>query len=195
MTLVFKAMTAAFLMTTIPVTASAQGSGDPHEWLEDVRGEKALGWAKAESDRTLKSFQSDRRYQGFYDRALEVLQAKDRIPFVQMRPDGLYNFWQDETNVRGLLRRTSLASYRTAQPVWETVLDVDALAKAEGRSWVYQGMQCLPPAEDRCLVSLSDGGKDANVVRSSTSANGASSTAASRCPRASNRPTGRMRTA
>jgi prolyl oligopeptidase len=165
MTLVFKAMTAALLMTTIPVTASAQGSGDPHEWLEDVQGEKALGWAKAESERTLKSFQSDRRYQGFYDRALEVLQAKDRIPSVQMRPDGLYNFWQDETNVRGLLRRTSLASYRTAQPVWETVLDVDALAKAEGRSWVYQGMQCLPPAEDRCLVSLSDGGRDANVVR------------------------------
>ena len=29
------------------------------------------------------------------------------------------------------------------------MLDVDALAAAEGRSWVYQGMQCLPPEERR----------------------------------------------
>src|SRR5687768_10972050 len=57
MTLFFKAMTAAILITSIPGTASAQGSGDPHEWLEDVRGEKALGWAKAESEKTLKGFQ------------------------------------------------------------------------------------------------------------------------------------------
>ncbi|MET1112925.1 MAG: prolyl oligopeptidase family serine peptidase [Allosphingosinicella sp.] len=145
----------------------AQGSGtaDPHEWLEEVRGEKALGWAKAESEKTLKAFQSDRRYQGMYDRALEVLQAKDRIPFVQIRPDGLYNFWQDQTNVRGLLRRTTLASYRAAEPAWEPVLDIDALAKADGKSWVYKGMQCLPPAMNRCLVNLSDGGGDATVIR------------------------------
>ncbi|HYW17548.1 MAG TPA: prolyl oligopeptidase family serine peptidase [Allosphingosinicella sp.] len=165
MTLFFKAITAALLMTTIPVAASAQGSGDPHQWLEDVRGEKALGWAKAESEKTLKGFQSDRRYQTMYDRALEILQAKDRIPGVQMRPDGLYNFWQDQTNVRGLLRRTTLASYRSANPVWEPVLDVDALAKADGKSWVYKGMQCLPPAMTRCLVNLSEGGGDSNVVR------------------------------
>jgi prolyl oligopeptidase len=165
MTFFFKTMAAAILMTIIPAAAPAQDSADPHQWLEEVRGEKALAWAKAESDKTLKAFQSDRRYQGLYDRALEILQAKDRIPFVQMRPDGLYNFWQDETNVRGLLRRTTLASYRTPEPVWEPVLDIDALAKAEGKSWVYKGMQCLPPAMDRCLVNLSDGGRDANVMR------------------------------
>ncbi|HET9639855.1 MAG TPA: prolyl oligopeptidase family serine peptidase [Allosphingosinicella sp.] len=154
-------------MTAFPEVGSAQASDpvDPNQWLEDVRGERALGWAKAESERTLKGFQSDPRYQGLYDRALEVLEAKDRIPFVQMRPDGLHNFWQDQNNVRGLLRRTSLASYRTAEPAWETLLDIDALAKADGKSWVYKGMQCLPPAMDRCLVYLSDGGRDANVVR------------------------------
>lgn len=167
MSFLFRAMTAAILMTSLPATASAQASdpSDPHLWLEDVSGEKALGWAKAESDRTLKGFQSDPRYQRLYDRALEVLQAKDRIPYVQFRPDGLYNFWQDETNVRGLLRRTNLASYRTAEPVWEPVLDIDALAKADGKSWVYHGLQCLPPEMDRCLVYLSDGGRDANVIR------------------------------
>jgi prolyl oligopeptidase len=146
-------------------TAAPPPSDDPFIWLEEIRGERALAWARAENARTLGDLQSDPRYQANYDRALQILQARDRIPAVSMRPDGLYNFWQDAEHVQGILRRTTLASYRTETPVWETVLDVDALARAEGKTWVYQGMQCLPPDERYCLVSLSDGGRDANVVR------------------------------
>jgi prolyl oligopeptidase len=138
---------------------------DPFLWLEEIEGERALAWARRENERSLASLQSDPRYKLFEARALEILQAKDRIPFVSIMPTGLYNFWQDETNVRGLWRRTTLASYRTANPEWETVLDVDALAAAEKANWVYQGSDCLPPEQTRCLVSLSDGGKDANVIR------------------------------
>ena len=146
-------------------TEAAAPADDPYTWLEDIQGERALNWARHENEHTLGDLQADPRYQSFYDRALEILQARDRIPTVTMRPDGLYNFWQDADHVRGLLRRTTLASYRTENPQWETVLDVDALAAAESRNWVYQGMSCLPPDERRCLVSLSDGGRDANVVR------------------------------
>ncbi len=65
----------------------------------------------------------------------------------------------------GLWRRTPLDSYQTAAPQWETLLDVDALAKAEGRNWVYKGVDCQPDNGPRCLISLSDGGQDAKVVR------------------------------
>ena len=148
-------------------TASAQESvaGDPYVWLEDVDGPRALEWVRAENQRTLSILQSDPRYQPFYQRALEVLEASDRIPNVTFRAGQLYNFWQDPNHTKGILRRTTLESYRTDNPRWETVLDVDALAKAEGKSWVYEGMQCLPPDERRCLVSLSVGGRDATVVR------------------------------
>ena len=138
---------------------------DPFTWLEEIRGERALAWARGENARTLGELQADFRYQANYNRALDILQARDRIPTVTLRPGGLYNFWQDAAHVRGIVRRTTLDSYRADSPAWETVLDVDALAAAEGRSWVYQGMQCLPPEERRCLVNLSDGGRDANVVR------------------------------
>jgi len=157
---------------------SAQGGGplakdgfatsearDPFTFLEEIQGERALAWARAENTKTLGALQGDARYQQMYDRALTILQARDRIPGVSFRPDGLYNFWQDAEHVRGIVRRTTLASYRTDTPTWETVLDVDALARAEGKSWVYQGMNCLPPDERRCLVMLSDGGRDANFVR------------------------------
>lgn len=138
---------------------------DPYTWLEEIQGERALAWARNENSRTLGELQADPRYQQFYDRALEILQARDRIPFVSFRQGGLYNFWQDADHVKGIVRRTTLASYRTATPQWETVLDIDALAAAEGKTWVYQGMDCLPPEERRCLVTLSDGGRDANFVR------------------------------
>ncbi|HEV2817853.1 MAG TPA: prolyl oligopeptidase family serine peptidase [Allosphingosinicella sp.] len=148
-----------------PAEPPAAPADDPFTWLEEIRGERALAWARGENDRTLRELQGDPRYQANYDQALAILQARDRIPHVTMRPHGLYNFWQDATHVRGIVRRTSLASYRTDAPEWQTLLDVDALAAAEGRSWVYQGMQCLPPEERLCLVNLSDGGRDANVVR------------------------------
>ncbi|HEX9932425.1 MAG TPA: prolyl oligopeptidase family serine peptidase [Allosphingosinicella sp.] len=148
-----------------PAQPAQAAASDELEFLEEIEGERALAWARAENEKTLGALQADPRYQQFYDRALEILQARDRIPFVTMRPTGLYNFWQDQDHVRGILRRTTLASYRTDNPTWETVLDVDALAREENANWVYQGMQCLQPDERRCLVTLSNGGRDANFVR------------------------------
>ena len=81
------------------------------------------------------------------------------------RAGQVYNFWQDDVNVRGLVRRTSVNEYRKAAPQWDVVLDVDALSKAEGANWVYQGAGCLQPDETKCLVSLSEGGKDAVEIR------------------------------
>jgi prolyl oligopeptidase len=144
---------------------AAQAADDPFLWLEEVEGERALAWARAENERTLGALQSDPRYQRKHDDVLRILQARDRIPFVSFRPDGLHNFWQDETHVRGIWRRTSMESYRTDAPAWETILDIDALAAAEGANWVYRGASCLPPQMTRCMVILSDGGKDASVAR------------------------------
>jgi prolyl oligopeptidase len=149
-----------------PISAqTATTQEDPFMWLEEVEGERALAWARAENEKSLGGLQQDPRYQRFHDAALDILQARDRIPMVAIRPDGLYNFWQDETNVRGLWRRTTMESYRTESPEWETVLDLDALSKAENANWVWRGSSCLPPDYRRCLISLSDGGKDAVVVR------------------------------
>jgi prolyl oligopeptidase len=94
-----------------------------------------------------------------------VLDASDRIPGVSRRGAWLYNFWQDAKHPRGIWRRTTMAEYRKAEPKWELLLDVDALGKAEGQSWVWQGSSCLSASSNRCLVALSPGGTDANVVR------------------------------
>lgn len=143
----------------------AEADVDPFIWLEEARSEEALAWVRAENERTMELLASDPRFEQLKAEALEILDSNDRIPFVSIRPDGLYNFWQDKANPRGLVRKTTLASYRTDAPEWETVLDVDALAKAEGKEWVYQGSTCLPPEQRHCMIALSDGGKDATVMR------------------------------
>jgi prolyl oligopeptidase len=158
---------------TAPQKGSAAGpsaatAADPFQWLEEVNGPKALDWARAENARSLPVLKGDPRYEGLFNDALAIVTAQDRIPGVGFAGEGdkqLRNFWQDKEHVRGLWRRTTLESYRTATPEWETILDLDALSKAEGANWVWKGSSCLPPDDRYCLVSLSDGGKDAVSVR------------------------------
>lgn len=147
-------------------SAKADGNGsDPYIWLEDVTGQRAMAWVQAENAKTRAVLESDPAYAGSYADALAVSQAKDRIPAPQFLNGRIFNFWQDETHVRGVLRAANLTDYRTATPHWTTVLDLDAFAKAEGANWVYKGMLCAQPAEDRCMVSVSNGGEDAVTVR------------------------------
>lgn len=145
---------------------SELGKDDPYLWMEEIEGTRALDWAKAQNTRSLGVLQGDPRYADLEAKALSILNAKDRVPGVSFAGDGsLRNFWQDADHVRGLWRKTTLDSYRTAEPAWETILDIDALTKAENANWVFKGASCLPPEETRCLVALSNGGKDAVTVR------------------------------
>ena len=145
---------------------SELGKDDPYLWMEEIEGTRALDWAKAQNTRSLGVLQGDARYADLEAKALAILNAKDRVPGVSFAGDGsLRNFWQDADHVRGLWRKTTLESYRTAEPAWETILDIDALSKAENANWVFKGAGCLPPDETRCMITLSNGGKDAVTVR------------------------------
>ena len=138
---------------------------DPFQWLEDVQGEKALAWAKEQSAKTTAVLEAQPEFQPIFKRTLEILDSKEKIPTPELLGDTVYNFWKDDVHERGIWRRTTLASYRTANPQWETVLDIDALAKADGKSWVFHGATCLPPAFERCMVNLSPGGSDTHIYR------------------------------
>ena len=52
-----------------------------------------------------------------------------------------------------------------APPAWETLLDIDALAKTEGVDWVWGGATLIPGTHDRALLKLSRGGGDATILR------------------------------
>jgi prolyl oligopeptidase len=145
-------------------SAAPEAPPDPHAWLEDVDGERSLAWVRAHNavaERALGGPAHDAlraRLQG-------ILDAKERIPYVSKHGDYLYNFWRDAAHERGIWRRTTLPEYRKQAPHWETVIDLDALARLESENWVWAGVAWLEPRGTRCLVSLSRGGGDADVVR------------------------------
>lgn len=138
---------------------------DPYLWLEDVTGERALDWVRARNDSSTAELASTPEFTALRDEIREVLDADDRIPYARRRGEYFYNFWRDAAHPRGLWRRTTLEEYRKDRPDWEVVLDLDALAEAEGENWVWDGPVTLRPEYRHCLVKLSRGGADATVVR------------------------------
>ena len=145
--------------------AMAASPADPHLWLEDVAGEQALDWVKARNADAEARLAGSADFKQTEAAIREVLDSDARIPGVYKMGEHYYNFWKDQANPRGVWRRTTLAEYRKAQPAWETILDLDALNKAEGENWVWHGANCLRPSYERCLIALSRGGADANVTR------------------------------
>ena len=150
------------LISALP--AAAQGA-DPYLWLESVDSPRAMAWVDARNSYSTGVLEADPNYAGNYATALALGGAKDRIPQPEFLGGQIFNFWQDPDHLRGIWRTTSLDDFRAATPKWQTVLDIDALGKAEGKSWVWHGATCLAPDQRRCLIELSDGGEDATTVR------------------------------
>lgn len=144
---------------------ATETTDDPYLWLEDVTGDEALAWVRERNDESLGVLTASARFAELRDGLRAVLDADDRIPYVRRHGELLYNFWQDAEHPRGLWRRTTLASYRSDDPDWELLLDVDALAEAENENWVWAGAAVRYPDYSRALVQLSRGGADATVVR------------------------------
>ncbi len=138
---------------------------DDHLYLEEVLGEEALNEVKGWNEATLNRLMADPRFEEMQAQALEILNSKDKIPYVSYRGGEVHNFWQDADSVRGVWRKSTLDSYLGDNTQWETVLDFDKLAADEDKNWVYKGNDCLEPDYALCMINLSDGGKDAVVRR------------------------------
>ena len=145
--------------------AGKSTSDDKYLWLEDIEGEKALTWVKKHNETTVQQLKANPSFRMLENELKEILVAKDRIPYPQLFNKQVYNFWQDEKHVKGIWRRSSLKSYGSKETVWQTVIDLDELSKKEKINWVWKGAKCFEPKLVKCLVFLSNGGKDATEVR------------------------------
>ncbi len=152
------------VLAALPLLAAA--AADPNAWLEDVEGPRAIAQVKAWNAATLAQLTAAPDFAANRDRARTLLEDPGRIATPDAIEAGqVLNLWRDAANPRGLWRTASLASFSTGKPQWRTLIDVDALGKAEGKSWVWKGATCLAPAYVRCMVALADGGTDAVVLR------------------------------
>jgi prolyl oligopeptidase len=137
---------------------------DPYLWLEEVEGARAAAWIDEQNARTVAAFGGPAVEQDATILAA-IFDRPDKIPFPGRRGPWWYNFWNDATHSRGVWRRTTAESFATDDPQWEVLIDVDALAAAEGEDWIWKGALTRPIKHDRAMVSLSRGGSDAVVLR------------------------------
>ncbi len=158
------AVLGALVLGSCSTLTAMTSESDPYLWLEDIEGDRALTWVREQNARSLAVLEGDARYEQLRADALAIANNRDRMPTGAVRDGHYYNFWQDEVHVRGIWRRSPLAAYASGAPQWETILDVDALARTENANWVYKGADCLD-GTTRCMISLSDGGKDASTWR------------------------------
>ncbi len=156
---------------TLPLMAQVHGPSadsdvnDKYVWLEDANGPRAMEWVKAENAKTAAVLEEDPHYKPYLADALQVAEDPRRLPQPGLQGNNVLNLWRDKDHARGLFRRTTVASYLTDTPQWQTLIDVDALGTAEHTGWVLHGVNCLYPGDQYCLVALSAGGEDASTER------------------------------
>jgi prolyl oligopeptidase len=164
----FASLLAASPMTSLAAQgapAPAPAADDPYLWLEEVEGTRALEWVTQHNSATLAELGKDPIFGAIEQQVLAILNSRDRIVYPTVRGEYAYNYWTDAEHPRGYYRRSPLDKYLAGAPAWETVLDVDQLAREENIPWAFGGMSCLAPGERLCLVGLSRGGSDAHEVR------------------------------
>ena len=90
-------------------------AGDEFLWLEELQGKSAAMGAAGKSAHR-GAFRQGEDFQRIEREVLDILNKDTQIPWVSKRGEYYYNFWQDQANPRGLLRRTTLDEYRKAKP-------------------------------------------------------------------------------
>ncbi len=138
---------------------------DEYLWLENIDGEKAMSWVENANQTTANKLSKDPLYQEIYNDVLAALDSKDKLPEVNIIGDYVYQLQRSTEKPRGVYERTKFDLFKAGKPVWQTVLDIDAMAKRDKQKWVFHGMSCLAPENKHCVVYLSPGGGDAHEMR------------------------------
>ena len=163
---VAQAIAAFGLLAAASVVGAAAPQADPNLYLEQIDGARALAKVKSWNAATLSVLEKQPGFADYRAKALALLSTNQKIAEPdRILGDKVMNFWQDEQHPRGIWRVSPLTDFAAGHPQWRTLLDIDAMSKADNKKWVFKGANCLSPAYVDCMVQLSNGGGDAVEVR------------------------------
>ncbi len=145
---------------------------DEYAWLEKIEGEGVNSWVEEQNTNTLSRLKVDQRFQNLLREFSQELASADQLlhfhrPNIILRDNYIYEIWQDKYNPRGVLRRTLSDNSGIDASAWEILLDIDELAKKEGRDFYIHSFQSsrFSPSNQRLLINFTEGGADAQAIR------------------------------
>lgn len=132
-----------------------------------VQGEAALAWVRQQNKITQDTFDSAKEFDETRTKCFNALASQEKIPTPSFsETNRFFNFWCDDQNPKGLLRKIDPADYYAHKDCWDVLLDIDALSKSEGINWVYSGIvDRVFDEKQYAIILLSNGGSDAVVGR------------------------------
>jgi len=89
-----------------------------------------------------------------------MFEREDRLIVPSRRGKWLFDYHRTKDNPLGIWRRLPADREPLSDAAWETVLDLDAFCRQEGKRWIYSGAITCPFEPTLVLIILSDGGSD-----------------------------------
>jgi prolyl oligopeptidase len=137
---------------------------DSLNWLNEIRGERALAWVREQNADTTRRLEASPRFKDNYELATNVhLDSAATLPLAMpgtIHEGWLYDLLIDAAHPRGLLHRTRLSDLLSDSPRWEPLLDVTALAATEGRPLALAlPLHCFGK---RCLLRMEGASREQN---------------------------------
>lgn len=155
----------AFFTLALSSSSIGQSVDDPYLWLEDVEGKTQLDWVRNHNEVTLDYITNIEGYKDRYEFVYNILISNDLLVYPNRKGGFIYNFWQDDKNPRGILRRIPFNEFLLKDKNWELLLDLDSLSIEDSINWVFKGIQFAPGESNRGILNLSAGGSDAVYLK------------------------------
>lgn len=156
------------LALTLQLASGQAHAKDPLQWLEAPHDEKALAWARAQTQQTRERLGALPSHAKIAEELTTVLAEAPTEPDQFLLGTRAVRLLRDAGHPHGLLQ-TAPRNADGAPGTWSTVLDVADLRKREGVPFELQtfdlGSACLAPLYERCLLRLSPGGGDEVEIR------------------------------
>mgnify|MGYP006101546239 CR=1 FL=1 len=88
-----------------------------------------MEWLGATNAETPKRLTHSELYNEVYVDTLSAINSKDKLLEISIIGDLVYTLKKNAVHPRDLYQRTSLIDFKSSDPKWRTVLDIDEMSK------------------------------------------------------------------
>ncbi|KAK4149504.1 Alpha/Beta hydrolase protein [Chaetomidium leptoderma] len=154
-----------------PLAARAIKPDVEYEWLEPPQDPDALAWSQNETEWTISQLDALPHTSEILDKIRSLADGGPRLPAYSIAGDKIFRVRITDENPKGFLEVTQKHEDGSLDD-WKLVLDMDAIGRAEGKSFEFQGGgtalhngAALGKDASRYIIGLSEGGGDVIQLR------------------------------